>query len=319
MGSIHDKKTNKLTSVNINDFSLVQLGCVVYQKKIKRRKAILAEIFRMAKNGKIKFVSKISNGLLKKKADISVNIVSEKNLTSEQKIIIKGLKKHKSLKSFFKDNSLYEKIIKDTEKILKKEELISEANIQIRKRIVIFSFVFFFIPAVLIGSYGIIKSRPVAYGFTLFLIIAGLGRLIKTSTIPILSRKGLGLKQKVKLYLEKKKMELEEEIKNNQSQSVNWFFENLPYLILHKKFNKKLIKKYKNKLKKSNEFNIPGWLELDFSQTDKNIDALEVIEVIDYTIISTMFIAVTAGVMNGVGVNNSQKVESRDETQNVNK
>ncbi|MFW5998955.1 MAG: DUF2207 family protein [Bacillota bacterium] len=307
-GSINDKKIDNPVAVDIENYSLLQLGSVLYQNKITRKKVVLAEIFDMAKKGKIKFISKIDEGLLGiKNTEIVTEIISEHNLSEEQKEIMKGLKKYTSFKEFFKDNKLYDKIFAVVENKLRENELISRANVQIRKRIIIFSIIFFYIPAVIFGSIAIMNYRPLLYGIMLFFLVVGTGRLVKITTIPVLSKKGLSLKKRTDIYLEEKKQELENEIEKNPDTAAACFFENLPLLILHKKFNKPFMKKFKKKLKAINEFNVPEWLELDTSYLEKSLEAMDILETIDYAITSTIFIATTAGIFNSTVTSTKEK------------
>ncbi|MFW5976555.1 MAG: DUF2207 family protein [Bacillota bacterium] len=297
-GSIHDKKVKNLSSININNFSLLQLGSVLYKNKVTRKKAILAEIFHMAKQGKIKFISKLEEGITGiKSSPVKTEIISEEELSQEQKVIVNGLKEKKFLKDFFKDKRIYNQINKRIDKNLKENDLLSLANIQIRKRIVIFSIIFFFVPAIIFGSYAIMRSRPIFFGLTVLLLISGTGRLIKIVTIPVLSKKGLKLKQKTNIYLDKKVQRLKRKTKKEPEVAVKDFFEELPLLILHNKFNKILIKKIKKRFEKVKRVNIPEWLELDDSSLNKSIKAGDILEVVEFIVTSTLLMATTAGVL----------------------
>ena len=250
MGSFQDKKKREPGSLSISDLSLTEIGGILYRNQSQRKKALLSEVFSLARSGTIKLISKVEKGWFgSKKATVKVKIIAEDNLSEIQQMIIKGLKKHDTLKKFFQDNKISGKVSKEISNKLKRKDIISQANLQIRKRIGIFSVIFFFIPALITGIFALIKSLPILIGFTVFLIVVGIGRLIKIATIPALTKQGLSLEHELNEYLDQKKKELEDEIESDPAQGLAMFFEELPYIILHSDFKKRDLKQYKKEFK----------------------------------------------------------------------
>ncbi len=74
-----------------------------------------------------------------------------------------------------------------------------------------------------------------------FLLLVGIGRLIKGGITPILSGEGLFLKEKLEEQLDGKKEELDKLIKTGEAdQALAYFFDELEYILIHKKFNSNL-------------------------------------------------------------------------------
>jgi hypothetical protein len=81
------------------------------------------------------------------------------------------------------------------------------------------------------------------------------------------------------------------------------FFRELPFLVLHPKFNYSQLKKYKKEFKDVKEFKKPHWIDFDLSELDTTIEALDVVEVIDYILLSTIIVAsyTSAGAAGAAG------------------
>ncbi|HLV09557.1 MAG TPA: hypothetical protein VKY40_05065, partial [Halanaerobiales bacterium] len=78
-------------------------------------------------------------------------------------------------------------------------------------------------------------------------------------------------------------------------QALEFFFSELDYIILHRSFNSYTLNKYKKIFKKAEEVEIPSWLELNLDDLDTTLEQLELIEVIDYLMLSTIIIASSTG------------------------
>ena len=271
--SFHESQKTIKSSIAVKELIPLEMGALLSPKKIGGKKALLAEIFNLAENGKLKLNGKVDKAKnLSKEYDFEVSIIEENDLTFIQQKIIEGLKEHKSLKDFLNDEQLCNNIGSLLSTDLNNQEIFSRANIQIRKRLVIFSFLFFFIPAFLMGTYGLIQYNPVLMGITTFLLIVGFGRIIKIPTVPLLSKEGQDLKFRVKEFIKKQRTGFKDRLKLKPDRAGDAFFEKLPYIILDCSNGKLKLKRYTKKVKKIDDLKIPDWLRLDDSDFEIDED-----------------------------------------------
>jgi len=292
----------KTSEINPSELSCIELGNIVYPKSSEKRKGIVSEIFTLAQKGKIKLISKLDSGLFgSKKAEIKVEILSEKGLSKLEEELINSLKKENNLKDFLQKPKASKNIMEIARENLKELELFNNRGGRTRV-----TDIYIGILSSILGVAGLIlapfSGYPSISGISLFLILLGISRFIKSALVPMLSATGLGLQKEVEKVLNKKKDKFENVLNEDANKAIEMFFSELNYLILHKKFKQGKFKKYKKKLKKADEFEKPEWIELDMSELDETIDALEAVEIIDYVMISTIFIVnSTAGATGAAG------------------
>ncbi|MGM0411210.1 MAG: DUF2207 domain-containing protein [Bacillota bacterium] len=290
------------TNIKPSELSCIELANISYPKTSEKRKGLVSEIFTLAQKGKIKLISKLDSGLFgSKKAEIKVEILSEEDLSQLEEELINSLKKEDDLKEFLQKSKLSKNIMEIARENLKDLDLFN--NKAGRTRI---TDVYIGVLTSILGVAGLIlapfSGYPSISGISIFLVLLGIGRFIKSALVPMLSATGLGLQKEVEKVLDEKKDEFEKALDEDANKAIELFFSELNYLILHKKFRQNKFKKYKKKLKNADEFEKPEWIEFDMSELDKTIDALEAVEIIDYVMVSTIFILnSTAGVTGVTG------------------
>ena len=294
------------SNIKFSELSYLEIANIYYPKSSAKNKGLISEIFSLAQKGKIKIISKVEDGFLAaKKAEIKIEILSEKNLSKLEKQIIDSLKQENNLKDFLQKSKYRKNIMKTTRKKLKDLSLFNEEAGS--KRI---TNIYFGILLSGLGIAGLFLAPFSGYfsisGIGVFLVLVGISRFIKSSLVPMLSSEGLYLQKNIKKVLRDKKDEFEKELNKDSNKAINLFFDEIAYLILHKKFKQSKFKKYKKQFKKADKFEKPEWIELDMSDTDKDLEALEVVEIIDYVMTSTIFVvnsaigaAVTTGASGG--------------------
>ncbi len=291
----------KQTESNIHDFNFIELGSIYYPKSSEKRRGIIGAIFVLAQKGKIKLISKLDSGLFgSKKVDIQVEFLSDKNLSESEKELFKALKKERNLKKFLQKQKYTKDSMKLAREKLKEQGLFNKKGSGSRV-----SSIFIGVLTLILGIAGLLIGPfveiPLIMGMGLFLVLFGVSRFIKSAFIPMLSSEGMGLRNDIEGLLEEKKVKFENVLEENPNIAITLFFEELPYLILHKKFNSYTFKKYKKELKKADKFVKPQWIKFDLSELDKTLDALDVVEVIDYLMISTIFIVSSTAGTTGIG------------------
>ena len=297
-----NRPESKKSDIKLSKLSYLEMANILYPKSSEKRKGLISEIFALAQKGKIKLISKLDSGFFgNKKAEIKVEILSEKNLSQLEKEIIDSLKKEKNLKEFLQKPKASKKIMDMTRENLKDFGLFN--NQAGRTRI---TDIYLGVLTSILGAAGIIlapfSGYPSISGIGLFLILLGIGRFIKSALVPMLSSTGLGAQEIIEKHLDEKKDEFEEVLNKNFNRAIELFFAEISYIILHQKFKQGKFKKYKKKLKKADKFEKPEWIEFDMSELDETLDALEVVEVIDYVLLSTIFIVnSTAGATGATG------------------
>ncbi len=305
-GAFANKREPSPVPIKAEGLSLLQMGTIIYSDSNKNKKTAAAQILQLARKGKIKLTGKIKEGLLGLKiSKIKAFIVNSKGLPEEQKLLLEGLRKQPQLKKFFKEECILGQVIKGIEVYLKGKKYVSAANIQIKKRMALSSLIFY-IPGAILLFFGIVRTNQVFVGMAVFLLIIGSGRLIKRTTVPVLSNTGFYLKNEIEEILDKKKENLETTIKTDPVEGFNLFLEELPFIILHPDFKRGTFRKYKKELKKVEEIRVPEWLQLEDEDLKRQIKAKDVLEVIDTTLSETVFVITGAG-FNG-GANDSSTV-----------
>ncbi len=279
LSSLNENRKIVKSSIKVKELLPIQLGAVLLPKKGGGKKAIIAEIIEMAVKGKFKFTVQHNSSL--DKNDLYIKIINKNGLSEIQQKIINKLEKDNSLRMFLKDDGFFQKISREIVRDLSDKEIFSRANIQIRKRLVIFGILFFFIPAFFLGLYGLWTGGPIVIAITIFLTITGLGRLIKIPVIPYLSKEGKDLESKVENFINEKKVNFETGLKVHDEIDSD-FYEDFPYIVLHPKIKKTKLKKYRKSLMKKNNLLLPGWFELEDSiqKNKKNNPLYILIEII---------------------------------------
>ncbi len=281
--------------------SFLKIAGIYHSDYTRKKGGLTAEVFSLAMERKIKLVSKPKKGFLNsKKVDVEVKVISEENLTEEEKIIIEGLKDHENLKEFSRDYKFFKRVLNDVKTSLKDDGLISETSLSIKKRLY-FTALLIFIPGLAGFIYGLTASWGAVLGTGMALLVWSIGRFIRGALYPALSKDGLGLRDNISRLLDEKKETLDDLIEQNPAGALEFFFDQLPYITLHRRFTAYAFNKYKKVFRKAEEFDLPPWIEFDLSELDTTLDALEVVEVIDYVLVSTIFVAASTGAATGAG------------------
>ncbi len=294
------------TELNPEQLSPVGLAWLYYQQGSQHKRGISAAIFSLGRRGKIKLVSKITKGPFKsKKVEVEARIIARDNLAREEEIIIAGLEEHRTLKKFAGDYKLFNRISVTTMESLKEKGLIAQ-ELLIRRKGIYLSSLFYTLPGIAVLGYGLLMESYLTIGVGGGLIIFAGGQLLKGALLPILSGEGFYLKEKIARQLDGKKEELDLMVKQQKAErSLQFFFNELEYIILHKNFTSYTLTKYRKLFKKADDFKLPEWLEFDLSNLDKTLTAMDLVEVIDYFLISTAFIAANTGATATVGAGGS--------------
>jgi uncharacterized protein YbcI len=285
------------------DLSFVNMANIFYPKSQQNKKGISAAVFSLAYRKKIKLISKLKKKIFgQKSADIKTKILAKKGLTKIEKILIEGLKENEDLEKFMKDNKTATKVIKSAREGLTKKGLLNKKKLDLRKKIVILSVIFIALSVITV-LVGFLSGITFIFGLSIFLMVYGLGSLIKLAFLPVLSAEGIALKRKIEDLLDNKKEIFESQLEKDKEKALAMFFRELPFLVLHPKFNYSQLKKYKKEFKDVKEFKKPHWIDFDLSELDTTIEALDVVEVIDYILLSTIIVAsyTSAGAAGAAG------------------
>ncbi|MFW6036121.1 MAG: DUF2207 domain-containing protein [Halothermotrichaceae bacterium] len=294
---IYNRKKEKIieSSQKYTDLSLPEQA-LIYKDGNQNNKGTSSKIFKLAKEGKIKLISKVKKGFLgSKSTEIKVEVINEENLNKEEKFIIEKLKEHKNLKKFAGDYKLFNKVHKIAKEHLLELGLFSKEALLRRKKIY-FSSLYFIPTGIAALIFSATKEQHLIVGLGVFLFMFGIGRLIKGGVTPILSGEGFYIKEKIEKNLDNKKDSIDKLIKAKKSnKALEYFFNHLENIILHNKFNNSTLNKYKKVFKQADKIEIPDWIEFDLSNLNETLDALDIVEVIDYMMVSMVVIVSNTG------------------------
>ncbi|MFP4016028.1 MAG: DUF2207 domain-containing protein [Halanaerobiales bacterium] len=269
---------------------------VIFNNAFDTKKGITAQVFRLAKEGKMRLVSSVKKGILgTKNAEVSVEIINTENLCETEREIVDGIKKHDNLKDFSQDYKWFSSMDKKIKDSMRELGLISKEAEHKQKRILL-SCLVFFIPSLAAFIVGAISNSAIILGAATALLLIGIGRLIKGLMITVLTSESLYLKEKIAEQIEDRKDRLDELIKNEEyTEALVYFFSELDYIIIQKHFSSNTMYQYKRAFKKAENIELPEWLEIDLSGLDSTLDALDLVEIIDYVLMSTVVIAASTG------------------------
>ena len=279
------------TNLKATDLGFISMANLYYATTNQNKKGISAAVFFLAQQRKIKLISKLNKKLFgQKDAEIKVDILSKDGLTELQEKLIGKLKEKDNLEKFMKDNKAASDIVGKAREQLLEKELLSKKGLNLRKKFV-FLGILFIVLSIISMVIGFLSNIALIFGLTAFLMVYGIGSLIKTAFLNVLTPQGRALKDKIEELLDHKKDKFEKLLKEDKKRAVSMFFRELPYLVLHPKFNNHKLNKYKKEFKEVDDFKKPYWIEFDLSELDKTLDALEAVEVIDYVLMSTIMVA----------------------------
>ena len=283
------------------DELLLYEKAALYSNITDTRKGVNAQIFSLAQRGKIKLVSSIKKGVFAaRKAEISVEILNTDGLDDIEKSIINNLKKHKTLKKFFEDYRWFSRVDKDIKNELRKKGFISPEREEMRKNIYISSLLLLF-PSLGLFIIGGALSKPPLTGAATALLIIAFGRLIKGLLTDIMTAEALYLKKEAEKEIEEKKRTLDRLVKNRDgTAALSYFFSWIGYIILHRYFGSAVLGTYKKAFKRAEKAELPEWLGMDTSELGITLDALELIDLIDYMMVSMVY-ASYSGTATGAG------------------
>ena len=279
------------TGLNPTDLGFVNLANIYYPTSSQNRKGISAAVFSLAQRRKIKLISKLTKKIFgQKDAEVMVDILSEEGLTETEKKLIVKLKEKENLEEFMKDNKTVSKIAGMAREKLIQKGLLSSKKLKLRKKY-IFLGVLLIVLSIISLIVGLLSNLALVFSLSVFLMVYGIGSLIKLSFLPVLSPEGMALKEKIEDLLDQKKNNFEKILEEDNKRALNLFFRELPFLVLHPEFNNHQLNKYKKELKDVEDFKKPYWIDFNLSELDKTLDALEAVEVIDYVLMSTIMVA----------------------------
>ncbi|MFW6025294.1 MAG: DUF2207 family protein [Candidatus Woesearchaeota archaeon] len=261
-------KTNSSTiksAINLNNLDFIELGSLYYSKSKKKRRGIIAALLSLAQRGNLKLINKITkNNTNSHKSNLLVKILSKNGLSENEKVLLEVLEENNNLREVLKKQSYINKVINPTLNNLKEKGLINKKG-GTDRLVTIFVASSFLVIAFIAFVLSIFMEIPFLIGIAIFLLLFSISRFISSFFISILTSEGMALSEKIDEFLNNKSKNFIEE-KNNLVQE---FFDELPYLILEEKFEKKY-EKYLSKLSEKKNTKKPSWIIYDFSEIDKN-------------------------------------------------
>ncbi|MGM0410589.1 MAG: DUF2207 domain-containing protein [Bacillota bacterium] len=253
------------SSIKLDDLDFIELGSLYYSKSKKKRRGIIAAVLSLAQRGNLKLINKITkDNTNSHKSNLLVKILSKNGLSDNEKELVKVLENNENLREILKKQSHINKVINPTLNNLKEKGFINKKG-GTDRLVTIFVASSFLVIAFIAFVLSIFMEIPFLIGIAIFLLLFSISRFISSFFISILTSEGMALSEKIDEFLShKSKIFIEE--KNNL---VKEFFDELPYLILEEKFEKKY-EKYLSKLPERKKINKPSWIIYDFSEIDKN-------------------------------------------------
>jgi len=288
-------------SRTVSDLSMYEKAAI-FNDANDTKKGITAQVFKLAKEEKIKLVSSLKKGLLgSKQAEVTVEVMGTSNLNEINEEIVIGLEKHDNLKKFSQDYKWFTRMDKTIKELMRKNGFISKEAETKRSR-TYFSSLLFLIPSITAFAIGGIYGVSTIIALAIVLLIISLDRLIKGGMVSILTPEALYLKENIAEEIEIRKDKLDSLIEmEEETEALKYFFAEIDYIILQKNFNIGVLHRYKKAFKKAKEAKLPDWLELDLSNLDSTLDALEIVEIIDYVLMSMIVIASSTGTTTAGG------------------
>lgn len=278
---------------------------LIYEKALllnryDTKNSIVAQLYELAKKGKIKLHSSLKKSTFwGKQAEITVEILDREGISRVEEEILNKLEKDNTLEKFFRDYRWFSGMDNELKSYLEERAFISKPALYRRKRTAYSSFLFM-LPATAILIAGVIYSENILISLAIALYIISLGRLIKAGTLNIFTPEALYLKDEIQAEIEKKKEKLESLIKAGaNNEALDYFFQEIEYIILQKYFNAAILEGYKKAFRKADEVKTPAWLELDASGLDSTLDALEMVELVDYVLLSMVILPISSSGYTG--------------------
>ena len=264
---------------------------LIYRNGNRKCNGIMAQIFTLAKRGHLKFISNIKKSYLGSKSnEINVKTFNRDELNKDDLLIYNKLRKYKTLDRFTRDNKLFKKINNNVIKRLKRKKFISRSAMKNRKGIKL-SALLLITGGLIALIFGSVEGLVLTIGLGSFMITFGFGRSIKAKQISILSGEGEYIKEKIEKIFHEKKDKLDYLIEAEEPDSgLRYFFKNFEYLIINKEFSYDLWEKYKNVFKKAEEIEIPDWLEFEVLYPWEEIEAADIVRVIENMLITLSII-----------------------------
>lgn len=258
------------------------------------RRGITVQIYELARKGKIKLISSLKkNFFWGKQADITAEILNRDNLSSVEKKILDRLEKDNRLNELFQDYRWFSRMDRELKDSLQERGFISEKARHNRKR-TLYSSLLFVLVGVAFLVLGGVYRQALLLGLGVAAVTMSFGRMLKGLLYNIFTQEALFLKEEVEAEINEKKKRLESLIKTKDyNAALEYFFQEIEYIILHKDFNAVILDRYKRTFKKADEVEAPAWIEIDTAELGTTLAALELVEMIDYVLLSTMVVGTT--------------------------
>lgn len=258
------------------------------------RRGITVQIYELARKGKIKLISSLKkNFFWGKQAEITAEILNRDNLSSVEKKILDRLEKDNRLNELFQDYRWFSRMDRELKDSLQERGFISEKARHNRKR-TLYSSLLFVLVGVAFLVLGGVYRQALLLGLGVAAVTMSFGRMLKGLLYNIFTQEALFLKEEVEAEINEKKKRLESLIKTKDyNAALEYFFQEIEYIILHKDFNAVILDRYKRTFKKADEVEAPAWIEIDTAELGTTLAALELVEMIDYVLLSTMVVGTT--------------------------
>jgi len=274
---------------------------LIYEKALllnhyDTRSSVMAQLYELAKKGKIKFHSSLKKTpFLGKQAEVTVEILDREGVSRVEEEILNKLAEENRLEKFFQDYRWFSRMDQVLKSFLEEKNFISQKARYSRKRTALSSFLFL-LPATAIIIAGAIYSQPLFISLAIALYIISLGRLIKAGLVNILTPEALYLQKEIRAELDEKKGQLESFLDTgDNNRALEYFFQEIEYIILHNSFNGFILERYKQAFRKADEIKTPAWLEMDLAELGRALDTLEMVDLVDYMVLSTVILTTNIG------------------------
>lgn len=278
--------------------SLLEIGALLSGADIQQRRGITAAIFSMAQAGHLRLVVEPKRLATD---EVRVDVVGEPDLGAGEQLLLDGLRRRKTLRSFARESGLFREVLNVTRQSLAAKGLVSESmrRQQVRTMLTAVPFVFLAFGSFILFA---IKEYPAALSLSIVFMGQFVGRLIRGGMMTTLTPEGLHTKQAAEALLDEKLERVDDLMRYEAPRAWDELFEQLPFLTLHPKVTATKLSRWQRSFRRMDQVQAPAWLDVDPGKTGQVMDALNVAQTVNYVFLAVMATAGSTGASGASGV-----------------